>query len=121
MEKKSSEDNKKETPKSTESKPRFRSLVVDGIKYKTLLNKKYTERKKWDNPHEGNVYSEFPGTVIKVDVSEGDKVSKGDRLNIYEAMKMKNRTYAPIDGVVKEVKINEGDVIRKGELLFIIE
>jgi pyruvate carboxylase len=118
------EENKQEIENKVngnESKTRFRTLVVDGTKYRTQLNEKFKERIKWDNPHEGNVFSEFPGTVIKVDVSEGDKVKKGDRLYIYEAMKMKNRAYAPIDGKVKEVKISENDIIRKGELLFVIE
>lgn len=123
MAKKSTEGQKSPENKEQQNdqKLRFRSLVVDGTKYRTMLNDKFKERVKWDNPHKGNVFSEFPGTVIKVDVSEGDKVEKGDRLYIYEAMKMKNRAYAPIEGEVKKVKISESDVIKKGELLFVIE
>ncbi|MFO8235329.1 MAG: acetyl-CoA carboxylase biotin carboxyl carrier protein subunit [Bacteroidales bacterium] len=104
-----------------EQKLRFQSLLVDGTKYKTLLNRKFKERKKWDKTSEGVIYSEFPGTVVKVDVEEGDTISEGDRLYIYEAMKMKNRAYSPVDGKVKEVKIKEDEVIRKGDLLFVIE
>lgn len=115
-------ENKSETPKKNgEQKPRFQSLLVDGTKYKTLLNTKFKERKKWGQENKGAVYSEFPGTVVKVDVNEGDNIKEGDRLYIYEAMKMKNRAYSPVEGKVKEVKIKEDDVIRKGELLFVIE
>ncbi len=102
-------------------KARYRSFVVDGTRYRTQLTEKFKNRKKWDNPHKGMVYSEFPGTVIKVDVEEGDDISKGDRLYIYEAMKMKNRAYSPVGGTVREVRIQEDDVIRKGNLLFVIE
>ncbi len=116
-----SQDKKTQNNTENSDKPRFRSLNIDGTRYKTHLNDKFKERRKWDNPHKGNVFSEFPGTVVKVDVEEGDKVQKGDRLYIYEAMKMKNRAYAPIEGKVREVKIKENDVIRKGELLFVID
>jgi biotin carboxyl carrier protein len=118
---KSENKNPQEDQSSNSEKRRFRSLNIDGTKYKTYLNSKFKERVKWGNPHKGNVFSEFPGTVVKVDVEKGDKVQKGDRLYIYEAMKMKNRAYAPIEGEVKDVRIKENDVIRKGELLFVIE
>jgi len=106
---------------SDNQRKRFRSLVVDGTKYRTQLTDKFRERRKWDDSDKGSVYSEFPGTVLKVDVQKGDNIEKGDRLYIYEAMKMKNRAYSPVEGKVKEVKIAENDIIRKGELLFVIE
>lgn len=97
------------------------TLVVDGIRYKTQLTDKYQKRKKWEPLNKGKIYSEFPGTVVKVDVSEGDFVRKGDRLYIYEAMKMNNRAYSAVEGVVKEVRIQKNDIIRKGNLLFFID
>lgn len=102
-------------------KRRFSAFVVDGTKYRTLITNKFKNRKKWDASNRGAVYSDFPGTVLKVDVKKGDNVEKGDRLYIYEAMKMKNRAYSPRDGKVKEVKISENEVIKKGQLLFVIE
>jgi biotin carboxyl carrier protein len=102
-------------------KRKFRSLVVDGTRYRTQLTEKFKNRDKWDNPHKGKIYSEFPGTVVKVDVEKGDEVEKGDRLYIYDAMKMKNRAYSPVNGTVKEVRIKEEEVIKKGQLLFVIE
>lgn len=102
------------------SRPRFRTLMVDGTRYRTHLTEKYKKRVKYEPANRGKVYSEFPGTVIKVDVSDGDFVNKGDRLYIYEAMKMQNRAYSPFEGTIKEVRIKENDIIRKGQLLFII-
>ena len=102
-------------------KRKFRSLVIDGTRYRTQLTEKFKNRDKWDNPHKGKIYSEFPGTVVKVDVEKGDEIEKGDRLYIYDAMKMKNRAYSPVTGTVTEVRIKEEEVIKKGQLLFVIE
>ncbi|MBS3773664.1 MAG: acetyl-CoA carboxylase biotin carboxyl carrier protein subunit [Bacteroidales bacterium] len=103
------------------NRPRFSTLVVDGTKYRTYLTEKYKRRRKYEPANRGKIFSEFPGTVVKVDVSTGDFVKKGDRLYIYEAMKMKNRAYSPIEGAIREVRIKENDIIRKGQLLFTIE
>jgi len=103
------------------AKKRFSTFVVDGTKYRTQITDKFKNRKKWDVSNRGAVFSDFPGTVLKVDVQKGDNVEKGDRLYIYEAMKMKNRAYSPRDGKVKEVRISENEVIKKGQLLFVIE
>jgi len=103
------------------STQRYTSFWIDATKYKTKITDKFKKRKKWDSSNRGAIYSEFPGTVLKVDVQKGDNVEKGDRLYIYDAMKMKNRAYSPRDGKVKEVNISENDVIKKGQLLFVIE
>lgn len=102
-------------------KKKYRSLNIDGTRYRTQLTEKYKNRKQWENPLSGKITSEFPGTVVKVDVEEGDEVEKGDRLYIYEAMKMKNRAYSPVGGTIEEVHVKENDIIRKGDLLFVIK
>jgi biotin carboxyl carrier protein len=110
-----------EEQQNGKAKKRFSTFVVDGTKYRTQITDKFKNRKKWDASNRGAVFSDFPGTVLKVDVQKGDNVEKGDRLYIYEAMKMKNRAYSPRDGKVKEVRISENEVIKKGQLLFVIE
>lgn len=73
-------------------------------------------------PLKGNkVTAIMPGSVIKVFVSPGDVVKKGQKLLVFEAMKMENDLTSPIDGVVSEVKTSEGAVISAGEVLIIIE
>jgi biotin carboxyl carrier protein len=59
----------------------------------------------------------MPGMVLKVFVSEGAEVKKGDNLFILEAMKMENIIKAPADVVVKTVKIKAGDKVEKGQIL----
>ena len=59
----------------------------------------------------------MPGLIIEVNVSEGDSVSKGDKVLVLEAMKMENVIKSPGDGVVKEIKIKEGDSVEKNQVL----
>ncbi|MGZ3999733.1 MAG: biotin/lipoyl-containing protein, partial [Mucilaginibacter sp.] len=47
----------------------------------------------------------MPGLVLKVFVTEGSAVQKGDNLFVLEAMKMENIIKSPADVVVKTVKI----------------
>jgi biotin carboxyl carrier protein len=67
------------------------------------------------------VTAPMPGNVIKVLVAPGDEVKKGQKLLVFEAMKMENDLTSPADGVVAEVKTSEGAVMAAGELLVVIE
>ena len=68
---------------------------------------------------EGSVKIEapMPGTVLKVNVKVGDKVSAGDAVVILEAMKMENEIAAPSDGVVASVNVSQGASVDTGALL----
>jgi biotin carboxyl carrier protein len=59
----------------------------------------------------------MPGMVLKVFVTEGSEVKKGDNLFILEAMKMENIIKSPDDVIVKSVKIHHGDKVEKGQVL----
>lgn len=67
------------------------------------------------------VVAPLPGTIIKINVKEGDAVKKGDVLMIMEAMKMENNVLAEKDGVIKKVQVNEGVAILQGDVLVEIE
>jgi biotin carboxyl carrier protein len=58
--------------------------------------------------------------IQKVFVKVGDKVKRGDKLLILEAMKMQNILNAPVDGIVRVVP-NEGILVKKNELLVDLE
>jgi biotin carboxyl carrier protein len=66
-----------------------------------------------------DIKAPMPGLVLKVFVSEGTEVKKGDNLFILEAMKMENIIKAPADVVVKTVKIKPGDKVEKGQILML--
>ncbi|MEO6849686.1 MAG: acetyl-CoA carboxylase biotin carboxyl carrier protein subunit [Mucilaginibacter sp.] len=61
----------------------------------------------------------MPGLVLKLFVSEGSEVKKGDNLFILEAMKMENIIKSPADVIVKSVKIKPGDKVEKGQVMLI--
>jgi len=58
-----------------------------------------------------NITSPMPGKVIKVNVNEGDVVSKGDLLLVVEAMKMENNILSPADAVVDRINVSPGDMV----------
>jgi len=105
-------------PKEEEvSKVRFKTLVVNDVKYKTILTEKFKNRKKWEEPDFKKMLSVIPGTVIKVYVEEGQKVKEGDLMMVLEAMKMKNKIYFPIDGTVKKIYVTENEKVPKRHLM----
>ena len=66
-----------------------------------------------------DVKAPMPGMVLKVFVTEGLEIKKGDNLFILEAMKMENIIKAPADVTVKTVKIKPGDKVEKGQVLLL--
>ena len=55
--------------------------------------------------------SPMPATVIKVQVSPGDAVKKGDVVIVLEAMKMELPLRARGDGIVSAVRCREGELV----------
>ena len=99
----------------------YSSLVIDNVKYKTLLTKKYTSKKPYAEIN-NKLFSAFiPGTVIDINVEVGQKVAKGDSLFVFEAMKMLNEIKAPFDSVVKHVLVNQGDKVVKYQTIVELE
>ena len=63
------------------------------------------------------VTSPMPGTILKVDVTAGQAVKKGDTICILEAMKMENAIPAPQDGTIASVNVAKGASVNTGDLL----
>ena len=76
---------------------------------------------KADSSNPNQIGATMPGTVLKVVVSKGSTVKRGDHLMITEAMKMETTVQAPKDGIVKEVYAVAGDAISTGDLLIELE
>lgn len=62
----------------------------------------------------------MPGTVIRYQVKQGDRVKAGDIVVMLEAMKMENAIPAPSDGVIKAVNFAPGASVKKGDVLAVI-
>jgi len=69
---------------------------------------------------ESEVRAGVPGTIFKVLVNVGDKVTKGQPVIVIEAMKMEIEVASPSDGVVSSVRVNQGDTIVNNQLLVIL-
>ena len=67
------------------------------------------------------VAAPIQGTIISVDVEEGDVVHTGTQLIIMEAMKMEHVIKADRDGIVRRVVVEPGHVIAAGHALVYIE
>ena len=72
-------------------------------------------------PNGGATASPMPGRVVSVEVVEGDRVLKGAKLVVVEAMKMEFALVAPFDGVVAELRARLGDQVSEGTLLVRID
>jgi biotin carboxyl carrier protein len=107
--------------KSTPGKTRYKSLVIDNVKYKTLLTKKFVKRKNYVERNPFNLTAFIPGTIIKIDAKEGKKVKLGESLLILEAMKMMNDVLAPDNATVKKIHVAAGDRVSKDQLMIELE
>ena len=63
------------------------------------------------------VSAPMPGTILKVNVSNGQAVKKGDVLMVLEAMKMENEILAANDGTVSSVNVTAGQSVESGTVL----
>lgn len=71
--------------------------------------------------HARHVHSEIkapmPGLVVKVLVANEERVKKGTKLIILEAMKMENEIRAAADSEIAEVLVHEGEIVEKDQTI----
>ena len=63
----------------------------------------------------------LPGTILSINVKEGDTVAAGQTVVVLEAMKMENNIDAERGGVVKSINVQAGATVMEGEVLLVIE
>src|SRR5919198_682939 len=67
------------------------------------------------------IEAQMQGRILRVLVSEGQKVTAGDTVVILEAMKMENHVTATIDGTVTNLAVSAGEVVETGQPIAVIE
>lgn len=92
-------------------------INIDDTFYETNLTKKFLKRKKYSPVDPKKINAFIPGVIKNIYVKVGQKVKKGDKLFILEAMKMQNLVYAPMDGKIKDIFIATEQRVAKNELL----
>jgi len=67
--------------------------------------------------HDGEIEAPMPGKVTAVEIYNGEKVAKGQRLLTLEAMKMEHSLTAPFDGMVADLSATAGQQVTEGQML----
>ena len=68
----------------------------------------------------GAVVSPMQGTVLSVNVADGDAILTGDVICVVEAMKMENEIVAHRDGVVSGLSVTAAQQVSNGQLICIV-
>lgn len=68
-----------------------------------------------------NIKAPLPGSIIKVLVSNGQSVKRGDVLLTMESMKMENNVCAESDGTIKNILVKQGQNVMQDDLLIEFE
>jgi biotin carboxyl carrier protein len=63
----------------------------------------------------------LPGRIVRVEVTEGNKVEEGGMICIIEAMKMENPILSPAKASVVEVAVSPGQAVKTGQKIAVIE
>ena len=66
------------------------------------------------------VVSPMQGTVLAVEVAEGDDVEAGQVICIVEAMKMENEVHAHRSGTVAELSVAAGQPVKTGQVICVL-
>jgi len=96
-----------------------RWVYLDGHVYELDVEVAGRRRRSASGP--GSLSAPMPATVIRVEVSPGTQVHRGDTLVILEAMKMELPIRAASDGTVASVSCKPGDLVQPGMPLIEIE
>jgi acetyl-CoA/propionyl-CoA carboxylase biotin carboxyl carrier protein len=111
---------------------RLRTVEVDGRRFevRTLepeqpwreLARKRNERVRGGGASGSDaIVSPMQGTVLSVDVADGDTVETGQVLCVVEAMKMENEVRAPHGGVVAQLSVATGEPVGAGQVICVLE
>jgi 3-methylcrotonyl-CoA carboxylase alpha subunit len=70
---------------------------------------------------DGVILAPMHGKVLAIEVAKGDRVARGQRLAVIEAMKMEHALHAHADGLVADVMVEAGAQVAEGARLLLIE
>jgi acetyl-CoA/propionyl-CoA carboxylase, biotin carboxylase, biotin carboxyl carrier protein len=100
------------------------SVTVGGAAYPVRL---YRHRRSGGSGRAGSgasagqVPSPLAGTLTRVEVAVGDRVSEGTVLAVVEAMKMETPVRAPFDGTVAELSSTVGGPVAAGQTIVLVK
>ncbi|MFH0930810.1 MAG: biotin/lipoyl-containing protein [Candidatus Zixiibacteriota bacterium] len=102
-----------------------RYIFIQGEQF--VIQEKETTRAKRKEEESGLsegkqlICAPMPGRILKILVSEGEKVKKKQSLAIVEAMKMEHEIKSALDGIVKKVNFKENQMVDTEEPIMELE
>jgi acetyl-CoA/propionyl-CoA carboxylase biotin carboxyl carrier protein len=110
---------------------RVRAVELDGRRYDVrilepeppwgeLARKRRRRARRAHGGGKDAVVSPMQGTVLAVQVAEGQSVEAGQILCVVEAMKMENEVHAHRDGVVRELTVAPGQSVSTGQVICVV-
>ena len=96
---------------------KLHQLTIGGVPYQTRLTGKFLARRPYAKPDPRRVTCVIPGVIREICVGPGADVAEGEKLLVFEAMKMKNEVVAHAGARIRSVCVKEGDLVTKGQLL----
>jgi pyruvate carboxylase len=94
-----------------------RDVTIDDRSVESTIQKNIQA----DPTNPTHVAASMPGMVVSVVVQAGDKVKKGQKLLVVEAMKMQTTLNSDRDGTVGQLLVKAGTQVATGDLLLTIE
>ena len=96
-------------------------IIVHSAQYQTTYNKKYLNRKVWEEPNFNHIKSYIPGTIIDILVKEGQILDEGESILVLEAMKMHKDIQMTFIGKIMKINVAKGQKIPKSFVMLEIE
>jgi 3-methylcrotonyl-CoA carboxylase alpha subunit len=90
---------------------------VDGEVFDFSIEPEGRPRRGTSRPAPETVSVPMPARVVKIAVTVGDRVRRGDLIMTVEAMKMEMPVKAPRDGTVAAIACREGELVQPGSVL----
>jgi biotin carboxyl carrier protein len=104
-----------------QEKPKYKTFLLDDVKYKTTHSVKFEKRKPYEAPNPCILKSFLPGKILKLSVKVGDEIQRGTELCTLEAMKMENIVRSNVHGKIVKINIEKGSKVPKNEILMEFE
>ncbi len=99
------------------------TLVEPEPPHVELARRRRTRTRAPGSPHSAAkeaLVSPMQGTVLAVEVAEGDEVEAGRIICVIEAMKMENEIRAHRDGVVTGLSVAAGEAVKTGQVICVV-
>jgi acetyl-CoA/propionyl-CoA carboxylase biotin carboxyl carrier protein len=92
-------------------------LASSGSSKKATKAKSTLKKSDSSTSNSNEITAPMAGTVVKVVVEKGQKITKGQTVLVLEAMKMESDINSPRDAVIKDIKVKPADAVSNGQLL----